>query len=85
MRFSLLTGETCQTGESILKTKQEEKNIFVNNTRIMSNAFNTGKGKLDVLGSDDCIEVYDDRAKKATPVNWDDLKPEEIQETTDGE
>ena len=76
--------ELCLS-ESILKTKQEENNTFVNNTRIMSNAFNTGKGKLDVLGSDDCIEVYDDRAKKATPVNWDDLKPEEIQETTDGE
>lgn len=76
--------ELC-LNESVLKAKQEEKNNFVNNIRIMSNAFNTGKGKLDVLGSNDCMEIYDNRAKKATPINWEDLKPEETQETTDGE
>lgn len=76
--------ELC-LNESVLKAKQEENNTFVNNTRIMSNAFNTGKGKLDVLGLDDCMEVYDNRAKKATPITWEDLQPEKTQETIDGE
>ena len=46
--------------ESVLKNIQEQKSDFVNSKKVMSNAFNSGKGKLDVLGGEDYIEVYDE-------------------------
>lgn len=42
----------------------ENDNEFVNNRRQMSNAYNSGKGKLEVLGGGDYISVYDKVAAK---------------------
>ena len=45
--------------ENILKSIQENEADFVNSKKVMSNAYHSGKGKLDVLGGEDYIEVYD--------------------------
>lgn len=57
--------KTLCTSESVLKKINETEHDFVNNMKVMSNAFHTGKGKLEVLGGEDYIEVYNERALKA--------------------
>jgi len=53
--------------ESILKKINEETYDFVNNKKVMSNAFHTSKGKLEVLGNEDYIEVFDRQVSRSIP------------------
>ena len=57
LAHDMLKALCCE--ENILKTIQENESDFVNSKKVMSNAFHSGKGKLDVLGGEDYIEVYD--------------------------
>ena len=57
LAHAVLKALCCE--ENILKNIQENESDFVNSKKVMSNAFHSGKGKLDVLGGEDYIEVYD--------------------------
>lgn len=48
---------------SVLEQKRNDTNAFVNNQKVMSNAFNSGKGKIAALGGSDYIEVYNIQAE----------------------
>lgn len=54
---------------TVLENMRSDKNAFVNNIKVMSNAYNTGKGKLACLGGADYIEVFDEQAKKTNLSN----------------
>lgn len=58
---NLLKKAYCET--SVLEKRRNETNAFVNNMKVMSNASNSGKGKVSVLGGLDYIEVFDKQAK----------------------
>ncbi len=51
---------------NILKQIRENNDEFVNNIKEMSNAYNLGKGKIELLGGGDYIKTYSDAAGKAT-------------------
>lgn len=53
------------TESDVLKKIFENDNDFVNNMRVMSNAYNSGKGKTELFGSGEYIAVYSKAAQKA--------------------
>lgn len=58
---NLLKKAYCEI--SVLEKRRNETNAFVNNMKVMSNAMNSGKGKVSVLGGLDYIDVFDKQAK----------------------
>lgn len=57
---SVMKAICCETGT--LEKLQKQENIVVNNAKVMSNAYNSGKGKADILGGNDYLGVYIDVA-----------------------
>lgn len=51
------------TDEAVLK-KISEEGSFINSKRVMSNAFNSGKGKISLLGGGDYIKVFNKVAEE---------------------
>lgn len=49
---------------SLLEKRRNDTKAFVNNIKVMENAFNSGKGKADALGGWDYIEVFNSQVKK---------------------
>lgn len=52
----LLVKKLCCESSVLEKLAKDGK--IVNNTRVMSNQLNAGKGKLPVLGGNDCLSAY---------------------------
>lgn len=50
------------TDEAILKNIFEENGTIVNNKRVVSNAYNSGKGKITLLGGGDYLQTFDKTA-----------------------
>lgn len=48
---------------SVLEQKRNDTNAFVNNQKVMSNALNSGKGKISALGGSDYIETFSEQAE----------------------
>lgn len=67
--------------QSILKKINDKSGTFVNSCKVMSNAYNTGKGKIDLLGGGDCIKVLDEVATNVSLEKIEIVEPEEVDGT----
>ena len=65
--------KTLCTDSNVMAKMMEKEKVFVNNRKVMSNAYNTNKGKIELLGGGDYIRVFDKVAVKANVE-----KPEEV-------
>lgn len=74
------------TDSNVMAKMAENDREFVNNKKVMSNAYNTNKGKLELLGGGDYIKVFDKVATKAILEKPEDIVVEqEIEAETEGE
>ena len=84
-----LAGEVIKklcTDSNVMAKMAENDREFVNNKKVMSNAYNTNKGKLELLGGGDYIKVFDKVATKAILEKPEDIVVEqEIEAETEGE